>query len=287
MRAVRDLVTTLVRGSFGFVVWFVTGGLVGHGNRYVARRQLAAFALVRVVLVLLLVVLGVWGIANPWTAAALVGGLFAGGVYVFAARGRARDAMMLAASQDLSSHPPLRATSTRAPLLPPARSLQQIACAIDLARRGEGVAALAVAGTVDEPLLQPDERRMLAAARALAFEALGDERAASTQALEAFPTGASNLDERLGRRCIEGAWFDATRLAALLRAWRTRGIDEYDATGLGMLVRFAQVRLGRLDPSCLGDGERRELAARAQALGDPATSRLLAPHVPVGSATYR
>lgn len=267
-----DYAGSLARFGFGFAVWFFSGGLVGPGY---SRSKVSAFVLVRILFVAALVILVVWGVAHPALAAVIFGALFVVGLYLFLARSYARDAMYLAATRDLGGALPLQDRSVSAPSWLAARPLQQLALGIDRVRRGDVNGADRAIQEIDEGHLALDERRMLAAIRSLRSEALRDRKGATTFALDAFPTGALEIDERLGRICVEAAWHDGVRLAAIVAAWQGHGIDGVEPSPLGELVRFMLVRLGRLGPEALDDDSKQRLAEYARHLGDLSTVNLV------------
>lgn len=282
---VADFAASLARIGFGFTVWFLSGGLVGPYSR----SRLSAFILVRILFIAALVVLLAWGFAHPAGAALIFGALFLAGLYLFLARSYARDAMYLAATRELAGTLPLQDRSVSAPRWLAARPLQQIALGIDRVRRGDVGGADRAIQEIDDGHLAPDELRMLVAIRALRAEALRDRKGAATQALEAFPTHAPEIDERLARICVEAAWHDGVRLAALVDAWQGRGIDVTDSSQVAELLRFMLVRLNRLSPEALDEPSKQRLCEYARYLGDLSTVNLVraAPRSVQSPGSYR
>lgn len=283
----KDYLATLARGSLRFIVWFFTGGIGADGAPLFDTRRLTAFALVRVLLVMMLVVLATWGLAHPALSATMIGALLSLGLYAFTARSHARDTMYFAATRDVAEHPPLPQKTVVAPKLLAARPLQQLSLGVDRLRRGDARGALDAVRDVDEHHLERDELRMLGAVHALAAHALGDKKSAALGALAAFPTGALPIDEQLGQVCIDGAWHDGSRLAAILDGWRSRGVHEADDTRLGQLVRFARVKLGQIDASALHETERQALASYCRQIGDVVTERAVSSPLVPSTRAYR
>lgn len=281
-----DYAASLAKLVFGFAIWFLTGGLVGPGY---SRSRVSAFILVRILFVGGLVVLLAWGLAHPALAAVIFGALFLAGLYLFLGRSYARDAMYLAATRDLGGALPLQDRSVSAPRWLAARPLQQLALGLDRVRRGDVNGADRAIQEIDEGHLAVDERRMLAAIRSLRCEALRDRKGATIFALDAFPTGALEIDERLGRICVEAAWHDGVRLSAIVAAWQGHGIHDGEPSPLGELLRFMLVRLGRLGPEALDENSKQRLTEYARNFGDLATVNLVraAPRSLVSPGSYR
>lgn len=209
------------------------------------------------------------------------------GLLAFTARSYAKDALLLAATRDTSASRPLSPATVSAPRWFATRHLQALALGVDRLRRGDASAALAAIAEIEPARLEADEHRMLLAVQALAARHEGDGKTAALRALAAFPTGALPIDVELGRVCIDGAYHDGARLGALVGAW-TRGghVSVTDDSELGKSLRFALVKLERLDPAALREDERAELAERARALGDLEVARRISAAAPPSNA-YR
>ncbi|NUP11126.1 MAG: hypothetical protein HOW73_34205 [Polyangiaceae bacterium] len=268
----RDFAATLVRGSGRFLVWFCVGGLGADWGP--PRRRFAMFALLRVLVVLTLVFLTSWGLANPIVATVLISTLLAGGLAAFIARAKARAALYDVATRELGSFEALSSSNVTAPKLLPARPLQELALAVDRIRRGDARGAHDALSNLDVEQLHTDERRMVEAVRALVARSWSDTKTAMVCALNAFPTGALDIDERIAQISVEGTWHDGVRLSRMADDWARHGITESDTTNLGKLLRFTLVKLARVDPCALPGDERRELAELARILGDFETAAL-------------
>jgi hypothetical protein len=286
-RAVKDFGAAVARGSLSMALWFFIGGLGRHGEPIYARRQLGAFVMVRIFLVGVAVVLFRWGQQEPAMALTAVIAFLSVGLLAFTARSYAKDALLLAATRDTSASKPLSVATVSAPRWFATRHLQALALGVDRLRRGDASAALAAISEIEPARLEADEHRMLLAVQALAARQAGDGKSAALKALAAFPTGALPIDGELGRVCIDGAYHDGARLGALVGAW-TRGghVSVTDDTELGKSLRFALVKLERLDPTALREDERAELAERARALGDLELARRISAAAPPSNA-YR
>lgn len=263
----------LARGLFRFIVWFFAGSLeigVAPGQQYRSRgaRALQAAPLIRVLLVLALLVVWRWGLTNPVTALAMLGGAFAFGAVIFLIRAHARAQLLLIATRPTESTPALQDSAVNAPFLLDARPLQELALGLDRLRRGDAAGAAHAISGLDEGRLEADEQRLLWAARALIAEKTGDKKHAQLTAVTAFPTGAEAIDGALAALLIDGALHDGTRLTALLESFEGHGVRANDDSEVGRSFRFALVKLARLAPNALPAGERSVAIARAQAHGD-------------------
>lgn len=270
---VSSYLGALARGLFRFMVWFFAGSLeigVAPGQSYRMRgaRALQAAPLIRVLLVLGLLVVWRWGLTNPATALAMLGGAFAFGAVFFLIRAHARARLLLVATRPTESAPALQGSSVSAPFLLDARPLQELALGLDRLRRGDAPGAAAAISGLDEARLEGDEQRLLWATRALIADTTGDKKHAQLTAVTAFPTGAEEIDGALAALLIDGALHDGTRLTALLESFEAHGVRANDDSHVGRSFRFALVKLARLAPSALPAGERSAAIARAQAHGD-------------------
>jgi hypothetical protein len=272
-RGLLDLAVAVVLGLLRFVGWFVAGRSTPAVEG--ARRRMSFSAVLRVGIVLLIVLVAYAGFANPLLTSSLLGVVVLVAMYGFVARSYARDRMFVAATRELDGTIPLDAASVSAPSLMAARPLQQLALGADRIRRGDAHGARAAVREVDEDHLEPDERRMLLAIRALAASATQDHKLAGLLAIGAFPTGADPIDERIGRLCFENAFHDGTRLHAMLEAWRKAGIEPTHVGPLADIQRLAMLKLNRLDPAALPAPERTYAAQYARALGDLELERTL------------
>jgi hypothetical protein len=259
-----------------FLRWFFLGsfsrdlgdrGLDASAAVSRARQAIKLFVLLRVVFVLLVFALVGWAMRQPVQAVALASVGLAIAALWFGARAAARRFLLDAALRPIAHAPALAEGSITAWRLLPGRALQTLAVATDLARRGHVVEASRLAAAVDEGFLEPDERKLLVGIRAIIADREGDGRRAVTLALSAFPVGAPDIDERLGRIFAAGAWHDATRLARAYESWRDAGYDAAIGTPVGRLLCLVDLKLGRAEPPA--DREEAEmLAEEARALGD-------------------
>ncbi len=262
------LARSVLAGVLRFLYWLVIEPFVSAevwiGTQH---RRARLGPVLRVVALLALVVLGLWAAAHPLIAGASAAALLSLGGWFFVSRAAARNAMLLAATRELDA-PPLTASSVRASRYSPARALEQLALAVDGARRGDLVSASRALTDVEPSHLEPDERRMLHAVIAITSYGMGDKRAASRAALEAFPTGVPSIDETVARYSLESAWFDPLRLAAILKEWHRRGVDPHDETPLAKLYRLGLCKLNQVDRARLPEAPRAELVALARAFSD-------------------
>ncbi|MFO0550828.1 MAG: hypothetical protein U0271_20735 [Polyangiaceae bacterium] len=270
----------LVSISFRFIVWFFAGPASVRLHQ-VGRRGLQAAALLRVGIVGLLIYLAGWGLSHPALAIALLAALFIVTFAGFLVRQLARDRLFDVATRPLRLAAPLDGASLSAPRVLAARPLQELALAVDRLRRGDVFGARDLIVDLDEGRLELDERRLLDAVRALVAARTGDSKTAAIRALDALPTHASDLDEQLARILLENAAHDAIRLRAMLESWEARGLL---ASGVGYvprLMRYALVKLNRLDPASLPNDERLTHLELARELHDnDMTSRLSAANAP-------
>lgn len=182
---------------------------------------------------------------------------------------RARAALFRAARAPLTD-PKQRPALSGLDLPPTARSLYQLANAVDRARRGETIEASTTLDRVDRDRLRPPEIRLFFAARALVSLSLADGRRAAHDAARALPTGCDDLDFQLGRALVADAWSDAERLMRIDESWASEGV----APGVkDALPRLRAIMRLRIDPTVL-DGvaswDAKALADEARAVGDEA-----------------
>src|SRR5690606_32959006 len=139
---------------------------------------------------------------------------------------------------------------------------------VDYVRRNEIYAARDAIASIDEGQLEPDEKRFLHAVQAIVAIRTGDKKTAAARALDAFPTHAPDLDAALARVSLENAAHDGLRLAAIVARWQAHGIDPTDASHVARLMRYALVKLNRLDPATLDEDERETHLRLARSLSD-------------------
>lgn len=263
-------------GSLGrFLRWLLLGGFAPDSGLGVpdlstvelARRSMMFPVLVRIGVLLGLVALVVWARSEPWEAGAVATTFVLAAALWFRSRARARRLLLHAALRSIVESPPLGEADVSAFALLPARALQRLAVAVDLARRGQPEAALRFIEEIHEGHLEPDERRLLLGVRAIAAQRLGDRSRAATLARSAFPVGAPDFDERLGRIYAESAWHDATRLSRAYDEWRVVGYVPDPSNPVGRLLSLVDLKLHREEPPS-SQAEAEILAEEARALGD-------------------
>lgn len=258
-----------------FFRWFFLGsfapnvGLGVHdaGSVLLARKAVGFTVLLRLGVLVGLAGLVVWARTEPWQAAAVALFFFMSTALLFRSRARARRMLLDAATRPIVGTAALGEADITAFSLLPARALQNLAAAIDLARRGQTERALRFIEAVDEAQLETDEHRLLLGVRALVADRGGDRAKAASLARAAFPVGAPDIDERLGRIFAESAWHDATRLARAYDDWRVAGYAPDAASPVGRLLCLIDLKLHREEPTD-DEAEAEVLAEEARALGD-------------------
>ena len=182
---------------------------------------------------------------------------------------RARRALWSAARLPLSdaAQPPAR---DGLDLPPTARTLYQLAAAVNQARRGAYLEAAHTLERVDRDRLRPEEERLLAAARAMVSLGLGDPHRAAALAARALPTSSEDLDFLLGRMMVADAWSDAARLRRIDEAWASEGIAPGTKEALPRLRAIVRLRIDTSILEGLETWEARALADEARAVGDEA-----------------
>lgn len=258
-----------------FLRWFLLGTFsqdlgdgLDHGRAVSrARQAISLFFVLRIGFVLLVIALVGWMMREPVQASALGAVGLAVAALWFAARASARRLVLDAALRPIIETPALGEASITASRFLPGRALQTLAVATDLTRRGQAADASRLIATIDEPFLEPDEKRLLVGLRAIIADREGDTLRAATNALSAFPVGAPDIDERLGRIFAESAWHDATRLSRAYDSWSEVGYEPAMATPVGRLLMLIDLKLGRAEPVA-DDREAELLAEEALALGD-------------------
>jgi hypothetical protein len=259
-----------------FLRWFFLGSIrndlygVGLGASQpvlAARQALGHFLIMRVGFVLVVVVVVGWALAKPLVALSLIGFLFGSAASWFHLRARARALLLQAAIRSIDDSEALDPAHVKTPPMFPGRALGLLAAATDAVRRGDAATAAAAAKDIDVAFLEPDERRLLAGVRALIADRTHDPAEASRLALEAFPTGAPDIDERLGRIFAQRTWHDATKLSRAYDQWLAFGFLPEVESPIGRLLLLIDVKLGRLDPATVAH-DVRLLEAEARALGD-------------------
>jgi len=263
-----------LRGLLRFIVWFLVGSHTPD-DRVGMRRRVSGFVVMRLGLVFVICLAAYSGAANPALTGFMVCVVVLVAMYGFVARSYARDRLFVAATRELDGTTPLDAGVVSAPSFMSTHALQRLTLAVDRMRRGDAHGARAALTEFDDQALEPDERRMLMAIRALAASCLQDHMHAGMLAISGFPTGAREIDERVGRLCLESAFHDGTRLHAMLEAWRLAGVDAGDAGPLAEVHRLALLKLNRLDPAALPPAQRKAAAQYARALGDPELEKTL------------
>jgi hypothetical protein len=259
----------------GFLRWFFLGSLgndlsgLAHGSKPVidARRAVGFYLVARVALVVIFAFLVGWSLREPVLAAILLGGLLGLAGAWFTTRARARGFVIDAATRDLTTTPALDPAAVTVPRLLPSHALGKLAVAVDAVRRGDVVLADRVSSDVDEAMLELDERRLLSGVRALVADRTGDKKRAGRELLVAFPVGAPDIDQRLGRIFAEMNWHDATRLARAYDEWVVNGFEPHADDPLGRILLLIELKLGRRQPSDVG-AARVVLETEARSLGD-------------------
>lgn len=259
-----------------FLRWFFLGSIkndlygVGLGAArpaLAARQALGHFLVMRVGFVLIVALAVGWALAQPTLALLIVSPLFGFAAFWFQLRARARARLIEAATRAVDESTALDPAHVRAPAILPSRALGFLAVSTDAARRGDVATAAAAVRYIEAAFLEPDERRLLAGVRAIIADRTGDRGEAARLALEAFPTGAPDIDERLGRIFAERSWHDATKLSRAYDQWLGCGFLPEVESPIGRLLMLIDVKLGRLDPASVPH-DVRLLEAEARSLGD-------------------
>ncbi|NUO53676.1 MAG: hypothetical protein HOV80_32915 [Polyangiaceae bacterium] len=259
-----------------FLRWFFLGSIkndlygVGLGAAHpglAAKQALGHFLLMRVGFSFLVAFIVGWGFSQPIVAAAVIGTFFALAAAWFVSRAKARVRVLVAATRALDEGAPLDPAAVTTPAILPGRSLGLLAVATDAARRGDAVLAGTALDGIDLAFLHADERRLLAGVRAIVADRTGDRATAARFGLMAFPVGAPDIDERLGRIFAERNWHDATKLSRAYEDWLSHGFLPEVESPIGRLLLLIDVKLGRLDPASVAQ-DVRLLEAEARSLGD-------------------
>jgi hypothetical protein len=163
---------------------------------------------------------------------------------------------------------------------PTAAALFALASAVDAARRGEMKRADDLSRFIERDALRSQEIRLLEGLRALVTLELGDHGRAAQRALAALPTGCEDVDVRLGRLAIKGAWANEVRLGKIDDAWSEAGVLREGEGSLSRLRRLVEIRLveeGQTSEkiAALAPPEKRPLAEEARLVGDEELARSL------------
>jgi len=161
---------------------------------------------------------------------------------------------------------------------PTAAALYTLALAVDAARRGEIKRADDLSRFLERDGLRAEEIRLLEGLRAVITQELGDHGRAAQRALAALPTGCEDIDGRLGRLAIKGAWANELRLGKIDDAWGEAGVSREGEGSLSRLRRLVELRLSEAGQTSermatLAPQEKRALAEEARLVGDEELSR--------------
>lgn len=104
---------------------------------------------------------------------------------------------------------------------PTIEALQDVASALSLALRGEALSAQMLSTRIDRKALDREASQCLEAALAIAAQSHGAAEEAARRAALALPLGNPDMDRRLGRIVLRGAWDNPERLRMIVRNWET------------------------------------------------------------------